>query len=223
LHHRICERLPRSFTDISTLIFPRHPLAGVQGYDSRARLFVHLLLHAAGSMAFQSLRMLQLCDIALLCARMRPCDWDELLAVDASEQALWFAFPPLALASRYCAAAVPQRVSRRLANRCPKLLRRLASTKSLYEVSYSYLWVRAFPGFEWSRSVQELTRYALSRLRPDATHLEERVRVNQTHAWAAHGHWSKLSQGRRMARWLLSRPARSLTLHALDSARANPQ
>ena len=52
LHVRICERLPLRITDVSEHIFPPHPQPGLNAYPSKASLMIHLLLHAAGTMAF---------------------------------------------------------------------------------------------------------------------------------------------------------------------------
>ena len=79
LHDRICEKLPLQTTDVTATVFPSQPAPGLSRYPSRAALMVHLLLHAAGSMASQALRLLQLHDLALLADQMTAADWDELL------------------------------------------------------------------------------------------------------------------------------------------------
>ena len=79
LHERICERLPWRVTDISELIHPVEPLPGCHGYPSKASLMSHLVLHAAGGTAFQSLRLLHLHDLARLSASMTRADWEQFL------------------------------------------------------------------------------------------------------------------------------------------------
>jgi hypothetical protein len=58
LHERICEKLPWRITDVTDCVFPAQARPGMNAYPSTASLMIHLLLHAAGSMAFQSLRLL---------------------------------------------------------------------------------------------------------------------------------------------------------------------
>ncbi len=110
LHERICEKLPWYLTDVSESIFPPQPAPGLNGYPSNASLMRHLLLHAAGSMAFQALRILQLHDIALLAGRMSEADWKEIDPVELAHARMWWAFPPLELTSRYYEPRVPERV-----------------------------------------------------------------------------------------------------------------
>ena len=64
LHEKICERLPWRITDVTDCIFPTQARPGVNAYPSTASLMIHLLLHAAGVMAFQGLRLLHLHDLA---------------------------------------------------------------------------------------------------------------------------------------------------------------
>jgi hypothetical protein len=219
LHERICERLPRYLTDVSELIFPAQPRPGLNSYPSNGSLMRHLLLHAAGTMAFQALRILQLHDIALLSRRMTAADWNEIAGPN-SPAPLWWAYPPLELTSRYYWASVPARVLAALKSDCPYILRALGTHKSLVEVSYSYLWIKAFPGIEWSQSLLEMLDYALSRVRPDATHLALRENQAASQVWAKQGDWSGMSQARRIARWLSSRQTRPVTIHAVRAALA---
>ncbi|HEX3912602.1 MAG TPA: nucleotidyltransferase family protein [Steroidobacteraceae bacterium] len=215
LHERICEKLPWYLTDVSQFIFPSRPTAGLNEYPSNASLMHHLLLHAAGSMAFQGLRILQLHDIALLAGRMSAADWQEMTTSSSARNRKWWAYPPLALISRYYPAKIPQRVLAALKHDCRFVLRAVGAKKSLVDVSYSYLWVRAFPGLEWSQSVGEMLRFAVSRVRPNAMHLDQRKRDAASQKWAKQDDWSRLSQGRRMLRWLTSRQTRPVTMHAI--------
>jgi hypothetical protein len=223
VHERICEQLAWRITDASAWIFPAHPEAGLHGYDSPAALMMHLLLHAAGSMSRQGLRLLQLHDIALLAARMRSDDWDALLACGTQGQSLWWAFPPLQLTDRYYPARIPEGVLRRLALVCPCWLRRAARRNSLYDVSLSYPWVDAFPALAWSRSAFELCGYVANRVHPRANVIAARERMLQTEPWARRAAWGRLTQGRRLLHWAASRstasrPTRLATLHALAAA-----
>jgi hypothetical protein len=220
LHERISERLPWRITDVSELIFPRQPQPGLNDYPSKASLMTHLVLHAAGSMTTRSLRLLQLHDLAKLSLRMTESDWDEMLAQNSSGRRLWWAFPPLKLASRYDSSAIPVRVLAALGDECPYLLKKVAEHRTLYDVSYSYPWVNAFPGIEWSQSFGEMLEYAGWRVRPDAGHVASREQNLKTQAWASHSSWDRLSQSRRMVRWITSRPTRAPTMHAVNTALA---
>jgi hypothetical protein len=220
LHERICERLPWRLTDVSDRVFPRIPQPGLNTYATRAALMTHLLLHAAGSIASQSLRLLQLHDIAVLSARMSELDWHEVTASSRRGAGLWWAFPPLQMCARYYASHIPSRVLTGLAEACPYWLAKTSRGKSLYDVSYSYLWVDAFPGMEWSRSMREVFDYALSRVRPGEVHLAARGRIARSEVWSHHSRWPQMSQGRRIVHWITSRPTRPLTMHAVRSALA---
>jgi hypothetical protein len=218
LHERICEKLPFYMTDISECIFALRPTAGLNDYPSNAALMRHLLLHAAGSMAFQGLRMLQLHDIALLAGLMSDADWNDISSSRPPHARVWWAYPPLEMTSRYYQAVIPKHVIAALKDDCRYVLRALGAKKSLVDVSYSYLWVKAFPGIEWSRSIGELLGFAASRVRPDALHLAHRKQIATSQTWAKQDEWSRMSQGRRMLRWLTSRQTRPVTMHAIAAA-----
>jgi Uncharacterised nucleotidyltransferase len=220
LHERVGERLPLHLTDITDTVFPRRPHAGLNGYPSRAALMTHLLLHTAGAMAMKSARLVQLNDLALVGQRMSEADWDELLQRCSSGQRLWWALPPLRLTLRYYALSVPTRALRALESDCPWVLRRNARGPILSDVSFSHLWVDAFPGIEWSRSIREMLSYAASRVRPSAEQLTARTTSVVTEDWAADSQWSTLSHGRRIARWLASRQVRPATMHVLRATLA---
>jgi hypothetical protein len=223
LHDRICERLPWRITDASELIFPAQPHPGLNAYSSKASLMIHLLLHAAGSMTTKALRLLHLNDIALLSSQMTETDWDQVLAYGSHGARLWWAFPPLKLASRYYSSRIPVRALTALAAECSYLLQKVANHRALYDVSYSYLWVNAFPGIEWSQSVREMAGYVTSRLRPSAEHVVQRQHLAKVHLWAKQDQWARLSQHRRILKWVTSRPTRSLTMHAVAAALARAQ
>jgi hypothetical protein len=220
LHDRICEKLPFYLTDISESIFPLRPTAGLNGYVSNASLMRHLLLHAAGAMAFQALRILQLHDIALLARRMSDADWNEITGWRMPHARMWWAYPPLEMTSRYYESTVPKPVLAALKDDCRFVLRALGAKKSLVDVSYSYLWVKAFPGIEWSQSIGELLGFAASRVRPNALHLAHRKQTATGETWAKQDEWSGMSQSRRIMRWVTSRQARPVTMHAVRAALA---
>ena len=219
LHERICERLPWHITDVTESVFPASPHPGLNAYSSLSALMTHLLLHAAGTMPTRALRLLQLHDLAKLSARMTASEWEEVLSQSARRR-LWWVYPPLELTARYFPATIPARVIESFAKQCPRLLSRISSRRSLYDVSFSYLWIDAFPGIEWSQSVPELLHYAASRVMPGAEHLALRRQAAESEAWAVDSRWLRLSHGRRVLRWVTSRPPRALTLHAVRAAMA---
>ena len=217
LHDRICERLPWRLTDATDAIFPPQPRPGLNPYPSIASLMLHLLLHAAGTMPTKSLRLMHLYDIAMLSRRMSTTDWDELRSLDSTGLDLWWAFPPLQLAAQYFPASIPQRILEAFAAKCPWLLRHL-TPKRLSDVSLSYVWVDAFPGIEWSRTIAESIEYAVNRLRPSDKHLAARESNVRSQSWAQQSEWSRLPQWRRVLRWVTARQMRPATLHAVNSA-----
>jgi hypothetical protein len=79
-------------------------------------------------------------------------------------------------------------------------------------VSLSYLWVSAFPGIEWSRSLREAGQYALARLLPSAETRALRRSYAAAQPLVSGGTWAQTSQTHRIARYLLSRPARQETI-----------
>jgi hypothetical protein len=187
----------------------------------------HLVVHAAGSMAFRVLRLVQLHDIAKLSERMTAADWDELLSPESAlDPTAWWAFPPLALTARYY-ACVPEKVLAAAAERCQWVLRAALRRRNLSDVSLSRMWIPAFPGIEWSRSLSEALTYAVRRILPDAKQrsLRPMLAVAQPEAEQANlaipgSAWTDLSQGQRMLRWLLSRPPRPETLGPIRGALA---
>jgi len=225
LHSRIGESLPLRTVDASSRIFPRSPHAGLNAYPSAAALMIHLVLHAAGSMAFRVIRLVQLHDIAKLCERMTEADWDEFLSQESGSPA-WWAYPPLALTARYY-ACVPETVLAAAAERCQWVLRAASRRRNLSDVSLSRMWIPAFPGVEWSRSLPEALTYAVRRVAPGATRrsLRPMLAVEQPEAQQStpaipRSDWTDLSQGQRMLRWLLSRPPRPETLGPVRGALA---
>jgi hypothetical protein len=176
----------------------------------------HLLFHAAGAIAHRSLRLLHLHDLALLGSRLEAQDWAEVFESGSGEP-LWWALPPLRLTARYYELHIPADVLARASQDCPRVLRRLTAAQSLTDVSFSHLRIDAFPGVEWSESVALAFKYVWNRCRPPPEHIAWRVNAKST-GWAAGSEWSGLSQGRRILKWLGSRPARPAAMHAVRAA-----
>lgn len=220
LHDRLREPLPLYPEEVTRWVFPSGALAGLNRYPSTASLMTHLLLHAAGAMTFRALRMLHVHDLALLAARMSTQDWDELLAQSASDGGHWWAAPPLFVTARYYPAAISTRALEALRQCCPRRLARIARRRTLSEVSFSNLWITAFPGIEWSHSPSRMAHYVLSRVRPSKHTLALRQELVLTHLGAGASQWDRLSQGQRIVRWLTSRQPRSETMHPVLMALA---
>jgi hypothetical protein len=199
--------------DVTDSIYPPKPHPGLNAYPTIAALMTHLLIHAAGSMAFRSLRLLHLHDIALVSSRMADSDWDEL-------NRRWWALPPLQLTARYYPDAVPAAVLAALSKRCPPALRHIARHRRISDVSLSYPWIEAFPGIAWSRSCAEIVEYIGGRVWPDKELRRLRAKQVETEAASSATQWGRLSQTQRTLRWLTSRPLRVETLHAVRMALA---
>ena len=224
LHSRIREILPLRPVDLSDLVFPRHPRPGLNAYASNTAMLLHVLLHAAGATVLRSARLVHLNDVARLARRMAPSDWDELFvqAASTADPTLWWAYPPLALANRYY-DCVPSGVLERCAAGCGSLLRNMYRRRALSDVSLSYLWISAFPGIEWSRTLREMLNYAAQRIRPSRETLAQRQELAQWQPLVSGGEWAQTSQGRRIVRWLLARQPRQETLQPVRAALAPPQ
>ena len=217
LHQRICEILPLRMTDVSEFVFPARFDPGVNAYPSRAALMIHLLLHAAGAMAYRRLRLLNLHDLALLSTRMTDADWDEVLDETTDGRGPWWALPPLQLTARYYTAAIPNRVLVTLARYCPWFLRRTSARRVLADASLSYIWVDAFPGIEWAQSASEAIRYVVSRIRPSEETLAMRAAMAKD-SWASDDPWCRLPHGRRMLKRATSRLTRAGSMYPVRTA-----
>jgi len=217
LHTHILERLPVSLVDITAQIHPQNPHPGLNDYPSIGALMSHLLLHAAGNICNRSLRLLHLHDIAKLAARMSHHDWDTCL----DERVIgspWWALPPLLLVARYYKDAIPEAVFLRLELHCPALLKAMSYRQTLTQVSGSDLWLHAFPGIEWSRSVTEAARYVRNRIRPPQEAIQQRNDMVRTQLWLQGQSWVTASQRRRMLSWLIHPVPRMDTLYAVRAA-----
>jgi hypothetical protein len=104
---------------------------------------------------------------------------------------------------------------------CSWLLKCTCRRRTLTEVSFSHLWISAFPGIEWAQSLSEMLTYAGQRLVPNAEMRAMRTVIAATLP-AAEDPWARMSQGRRILRWLLARQVRAGTLRPVRMALAQP-
>jgi hypothetical protein len=215
VHRHVAECLPRAQLDLSAVVFPGEPQAGLNAYPSRAALFAHLLLHAAGSLVLGSVRLVQLVDLARLSCLMDAADWEALFA--CTGDTLWWAYPPLALTARYF-PHVPPAVLAHAARRCSWLLRHSYRRRDLTRASLSHLWITAFPGIEWARSPNEFVRFAFERLVPTAATRRERREAAQLQPQVSGGAWAARSQLQRMLYFMIARQPRQATLEPVRAA-----
>jgi hypothetical protein len=211
VHTRIAELLPAVETDITSLLFPANLQAGLNYYRSAAALMMHLSLHAAGNMRARALRLIQLHDIALLAAHFRADDWEELLAARFEGRGPWWAFAPMMLTARYYPTAIPPRVLARLGAHCPSLLKRHTRRRGLVGASWSNIYIEAFPGVEWSRTPGEALRFMKSRIWPSRDALGELKEGAALIPGVSAVPWYYQSHGKRILRWIFSRPPRVQT------------
>jgi hypothetical protein len=215
LHERVAESLPLTTVDVTEQLYPTQFHPGLNRYPSKAALMSHLLLHAAGSMATRSLRLLQLHDIALLSARMTDADWDQALRPSDAEAPYWWACPLILMTARYYPISIPARVLVAAQAGCPHLLGRFVRRSQLSDVSLSSLRIEAFPGIEWSQSPSEAARYVASRVLPSREVRQLRSQVEKTRISAAATRWQQLSQVRRMLLWLATPQPRAETIYPI--------
>jgi hypothetical protein len=178
----------------------------------------HLLLHAGGGMAYRSLRLIHLHDIALLAPRLQAADWQQLL-----EWRAWWAWPPLRLAERYYGPLGPQAAMTQLRGYCRLTLRRACLRQSVTDVSLSHLWLEALPGIEWARSFGEAIIFIGRRIVPSAETQSDRKFAVAMDPSLAQGDWGSLSQGRRILRALRARTPRPWPLHNVRAALREPR
>jgi hypothetical protein len=217
LHTRIAESLPVRECDITHRLLPQRADPGLHGYDSMHALMLHLLLHAAGNLRTRSVRLIQLNDIAALSARLNAEDWECVLQQDPADRP-WWVFPPLTLTARHFPVAIPAWVLTRAEALCPPVLRSVSRRQRLADVSLSHLWIEFCPGIEWCSSPIQVLRYMHARAFPSREQRQEAKTSETTQAWASMSPWSRLSRGRRVMRWLLSRPPRVATMWSVQAA-----
>ena len=218
VHVRIAERLPLEAFDITAAVCAEDRAPGVTHYRSSAALMLHVLVHMAGSMVSRAVRLIQLNDVARLCAVMSAADWQELEGFETAARPLWWLYAPLQLTARYFPEDVPAEVLDRVERGCPRLLGHVSRRRHLSEVSYSHAFVDPLPGIAWARSGGEMLRYVLSRVHPDGEQLAKMRLMAGTGPWASAPHWYAKSQLRRIADWVLSRPVRAETLVPVRAA-----
>jgi hypothetical protein len=217
LHVAIRECLPRQAVDVSALMMPLEPHAGLNPYRSPSALMLHLLLHAAGAMVFRTLRLVQLHDMALLSRRMSDGDWEELLRQAASARCgLWWAYAPLRLVAHYY-QTVPAAVLAAAAAECRASFLRLSHKRYLFEVSFSDLRRQAFPGIEWSRSTRDALGYAAERVRL-ALQVLTRTVLTGAVTGGVDGIAGRGGHTLPAGGWIALRPARPATLLAVRQA-----
>ena len=214
LHGRILERLPMREAEITAQLFPPDAQPGLNPYPSLAALMRHLLLHAAGNVCAQGIRLIHLHDIAALADRMRADDWDELLRPAAS----WWMLPPLAFADRCFPGRVSQAALARAAQACPAHLRRASARYRLAEHSLSRLSIPMFPGLMWAHSPGEACAWVLSRLYPGrkAAALSKQIALSQ-HALTTTG-WAQTSRWEKGLLVLAGSAPRATTLYSIQRA-----
>jgi len=217
VHLAIAEPLPISMVDITARMWPRDAHPGTNTYASNAALFCHLLLHAAGGMRTNTLRFMQLIDLARLAPRLTREEWSGL--TDDGEHA-WWKYPVLQMVARFFPDAIPADALAAARAACPPLLRHRSARHDLSEVSWSNLSIRALPGYEWSRTPLELLRYARSRVLPKRQALAEIADAVASTPPLQRVPWYGQSHVTRIFRWVTSHPPRVQTIATVLAGQA---
>ena len=220
LHTRVYEPLPVREVDITALEFPADAGDGINAYPSNAALMRHLLLHTAGNIRAGTLRFIQLHDIAHLATRLDAPDWAELARHEVDTRDLWWALPPLRMASRHFPAAIPASLIRQVERSSRPLLRWSSRRRTLVDVSLSSARIRALPGLSWSASAAEATALIVSRLIPDREVRAIRHFHATTQLHFAGSAGDRASQVAKIARWILHRPPAVATMYSIRQALA---
>jgi hypothetical protein len=207
LHPAIAEHLPISLVDITARLWPRDAHPGANSYASNGALFCHLLLHTAGGMRTNTLRFMQLIDLARFAPRVTREEWSWLTA---NGEDAWWMYPVLRMVARFFPDAIPADALAATRAACPALLRH--ARHDLAQVSWTNLSIPALPGYEWSRTPLELLRYARSRLLPKRKALAELADSVKSLPALARVPWYNQSHVTRILRWATSRPPRVQTL-----------
>ena len=219
LHTRVYEPLPIHEVDITALEFPMNACGGINAYPSTAALMRHLLLHTAGNLCGGALRFIQLHDIALLAGRLDTQDWAELTQRGADARDLWWALPPLRLASRHFPDTIPASVIRQAERSSRPLLRWSSRRRTLVDVSLSSARIRAVPGLSWSASAAEAAALIANRLIPNRELRAIRLHATKQAAFAGSS-WTHASQVVRILRWMLHQPPGAVTMYSIRQALA---
>ncbi len=206
LHPAITENLPVSLVDITPRVWPLDAQPGANPYANNAALFCHLLLHTAGGMRTNTLRFMQLIDLARLAPRLTREEWSWLIV---NEHA-WWMYPVLRMVARFFPEVIPADALAATRRACPTLLRH--ARHELAEVSWTNFSIPALPGYEWSRTPLELLRYARSRVLPKRQALAELAESVNSMPVLQRVPWYNQSHAKRILRWVTSRPPRVQTL-----------
>ncbi len=207
LHLAIAEPLPVSPVDITACVWPRDAHPGTNTYASNAALFCHLLLHASGGMRTNTLRFMQLIDLARLAPHLAPEEWS---ALTGDGEHAWWKYPVLRMVERFFPGVIPADALAATRAACPALL--LNARHDLAKVSWTNLRIPALPGYEWSRTPLELLRYARSRMLPKRQALAEISDAIAYQPVLQRVSWYNQSHLTRILRWVTSRPPRVQTL-----------
>lgn len=217
IHTAVAEALPVRNVDITQRLRHERSSHGLNGYPTLAALLLHLLLHAAGNMRAHALRQIQLHDVATVARLLSERDWQVLLEEARDTDGPWWVFPPLALTARYYPGRIPPDALHAARTACPRILRLATEHQTLTDVSWSNLRIHALPGIAWSRSPLDALRFIQSRVLPSRIALAELRMQPQL----ARDPWYGVSHGRRIVRWLLSRPPRAQTMTSVRAALAS--
>ena len=218
LHGRILEHLPVRDTVITEEIIQPDAKAGLNRYPSLGVLMRHLLLHAAGNMCFQGVRLIHLHDISVLAERLSVEDWRQALRVGFDRQRPWWMLPPLALVNKYFPGRIPTTVLSQSAALCPPLLRWVSMRYDLVHVSLSKLGTPLLPGLEWSGSVTEACTCIAARIYPgrEVSAFNEKIASRQ-HAVLG-STWAGQTRFQRALRLALGQAQRPQTLYSIRQA-----
>ena len=222
VHSVVFEALPIEVVDITARLQPPRAKPGVNPYPSVTALLLHMVLHAAGNMKCHALRHVQLHDIALLLGRLGAADWDTLHG--AARAGSLLADVP---AARIDAPVLRLPCSTGIAARYPPKLPRHPASRERSATTDRRILVEPVdqrcPGIAWSRSPIEALRYAWSRAVPDRDTLEEVRTALEIQPQLGAVPWYQVSQGKRIVRWLLSRPPRVHTITSVAAALRGPE
>jgi hypothetical protein len=217
LHMKIAEPLPISPVDITARVWPRDAQPGANPYAGNDALFCHLMLHATGGMRTNTLRFMQLIDLACLAPRLTREEWSGLTA---SGEHAWWMYPVLRMVARHFPHVIPADALATARDACPALLLHRCERHDLARVSWTNLSIPALPGYEWSRTPLELVRYARSRLLPKREALTEIADAINNQPVLQRVPWYNQSHATRILRWVTSRPPRVQTIATVLSGQA---
>jgi hypothetical protein len=217
MHLAVAEPLPLSPVDITACLWPGDARPGANAYAHDAALFCHLLLHATGGMRTNTLRFMQLIDLARLAPRLSTGEWCWLTA---DGEHAWWKYPVLGMVARFFPDAIPADALADARAACPPLLRVRGARRDLADVSWSNLGIRALPGYEWSRTPLELLRYARSRVLPRRQALAEIADAIAHNPPLQRVPWYGQSHAARIFRWVTSRPPRVQTIATVLAGQA---